>query len=109
MAGYYELKAAAGSQFAFNLKAANHQVILTSETYSAKPAALNGIESVRNNASDDARFVRRTAKDSSPFFVLTAANGQTIGKSEMYSSTSAMEAGIASVKANAGGDVKDLA
>src|SRR5262252_5823070 len=107
MPGYYELKRATGSQFMFNLKAANHQVVLTSETYTSKQAALDGIESVRKNAADDARFVRKTAKDDSPYFVLTAANGQVIGKSEMYSSVSAMQNGIASVKANAAGEIKE--
>ena len=100
MAGYFELKPAAGDQFMFNLKAGNHEVILTSETYTAKAGAENGIESVRKNAADDARFVRKTSKKDEPFFVLTAANGQTIGKSEMYSSVAAMENGIASVKTN---------
>ena len=97
MPGYYELKRATGSQFMFNLKAANHQVVLTSETYTSKQAALDGIESVRKNAADDARFVRKTAKDDSPYFVLTAANGQVIGKSETYSSPESMEKGIAAV------------
>ena len=35
-----------------------------------------------------------------PYFVLKAANHEIIGKSEMYSSTSAMENGIESVKKN---------
>jgi uncharacterized protein len=109
MADYFELKAAAGSQFMFNLKAANHQVILTSETYSGKSAAQAGIDSVKKNAPDDGRYQRKTAKNNSPYFVLTATNGQTIGKSEMYSSASAMENGIASVKTNAPtAPVKDL-
>jgi uncharacterized protein len=109
MAGYFELKTAAGGKFSFNLKAANNQVILTSETYSSKGGAEDGIASVKKNAPDDSRYERKVAKDSSPYFVLTATNGQTIGKSEMYSSASAMENGIASVKANApGASVKDL-
>jgi len=109
MAGYFELKAAAGGKFSFNLKAANHQVILTSEVYTGKPAAEGGIASVKKNAPDDSRYERKTAKDGSPYFVLTATNAQTIGKSEMYSSASAMENGIASVKANAPtATVKDL-
>ena len=109
MAGYFELKAAAGSQFMFNLKAGNHEVILTSELYTSKQGAEGGISSVKTNASNDARFQRKTAKDKSPYFVLVAANGEAIGKSEMYSSTSAMENGIASIKANApGAAVKDL-
>ena len=41
-------------------------------------------------------------------FRLKAANGQIIGRSETYSSTSAMEGGIESVKKNApGADVED--
>jgi len=101
MAGYFELKNAAGGKFSFNLKAGNHEVILTSETYNSKGGAEDGIASVKKNAPDDKRYERKVAKDNSPYFVLTAANGQTIGKSEMYSSASAMEGGIASVKANA--------
>lgn len=109
MAGYFELKPAAGDKFSFNLKAANNQVVLTSETYTAKAAAQGGIEAVKKNAPDDARYQRKAAKDGSPYFNLTAANGQTIGKSEMYSSVSAMEKGIASVKTNAPtAAVKDL-
>ena len=41
------------------------------------------------------------AKDGSPYFNLKSSNGQVIGTSEMYSSTSAMENGIVSVKNNA--------
>jgi uncharacterized protein YegP (UPF0339 family) len=109
MAGYFELKSAAGSQFMFNLKAGNHQVVLTSETYSSKKGAENGIESVKSNAPHDERFVRKESKKGEPFFVLTSTNGQTIGKSEMYSSAAAMEKGIQSVKSNApDAPVKDL-
>ena len=109
MAGYFEIKSAAGSHFMFNLKSANHQVILTSEQYSSKQAAETGIASVRKNAASDERYQRKTAKDNSPFFVLVAANGETLGRSEMYSSIAAMEGGIASVKANApAATTKDL-
>jgi uncharacterized protein YegP (UPF0339 family) len=107
--GYFELKSATSGKFSFNLKAANHQVILTSEMYSSRPAAAAGVESVRRNAPDDVRYERKVAKDGSPYFLLTATNGQTIGTSEMYSSASAMENGVASVKANApSATVKDL-
>ncbi len=101
MAAKFELKAAKGDQFMFNLKAANGEVILTSELYVQKSGAENGIASVRVNAPDDAQFERKTAKSGEPYFVLKAKNGEIIGRSEMYSSTSAMENGIASVKKNA--------
>lgn len=100
MAGYFQLKSNDAGGFSFNLKAGNHEVILTSQVYKNKTDALSGIESVRQNARMAARFERKTAKDSSPYFVLRAANGQTIGKSEMYSSATAMENGIQSVVTN---------
>ena len=101
MSSYFEIKPAAAGQFMFNLKAANNQVILTSQSYESKQGARGGIESVQKNAAADDRYERKTAEDNSPYFVLVATNGEVIGKSEMYSSTGAMEGGIASVKANA--------
>jgi uncharacterized protein len=99
MAGHYVLKAS-GSQFMFNLKAGNHETILTSERYSSKQAAEGGIASVKTNSAIDARYQRKTSSADQPYFALTASNGQTIGISEMYSSTSAMESGITSCKTN---------
>jgi uncharacterized protein len=100
MAAKFELKSAKNGQFMFNLKAANGEVILTSEQYKEKSAAMKGIESVKKNAANDAMFERKTAKDGHAYFVLKAANHEVIGKSEMYKSTSSMENGIASVKKN---------
>ena len=105
--GKFEIKTDKSGQFRFNLKAGNGQVILSSEGYSTKAACENGIESVRKNSQDDSKFDRKTAKDGSPYFNLKASNGQVIGASEMYSSTSAMENGIASVKKNAPGAAVD--
>ena len=61
MAGYFELKPASDGQFMFNLKAGNHEVILTSERYTSKASAENGIASVKTNAPNDALFQRKTA------------------------------------------------
>jgi uncharacterized protein YegP (UPF0339 family) len=107
MSGSYQLKKS-GDQFMFNLKATNGQVILTSERYKSKQAAQDGIESVRKNSADDKRFERLQAKDGSPYFNLTATNGQTIGRSEMYKSVASRDAGIESVKKNGpGATLKD--
>ena len=99
MTGYYDLKTASGG-YMFNLKAGNHEVILTSEAYSTKQTAEVGIVSVQTNSPNDERYERKSSVRGEPYFVLKATNGQTIGKSEMYSSVSAMESGITSVKAN---------
>ena len=102
MAGYFELKKSGATGYMFNLKAGNHEVILTSEIYSSKESAKNGIASVQTNSPKDDRYERKTAKDGSAFFVLTATNGQTIGKSEMYTSDAAMENGIKFSRLTAG-------
>jgi uncharacterized protein YegP (UPF0339 family) len=52
MAGKFVLKKDAGGQFRFNLLASNGQVIASSEAYTTKAAALNGIDSVKRHASD---------------------------------------------------------
>ena len=101
MAGKFELKTAKNGKFHFNLKAANGQIILSSEMYETKKAAENGIASVKKNAGSDARFERKASAKGDPYFALKAGNGEVIGKSEMYSSNSAMENGIKSVMANA--------
>lgn len=101
MAGKFVLKTGKNGKIHFNLKASNGQVILTSEKYENRASAVKGIESVRKNSANDARFERKTAKDGSPYFTLKAANGEPIGKSEMYRSKSSMENGIASVAKNA--------
>ncbi|HET7279898.1 MAG TPA: YegP family protein [Dermatophilaceae bacterium] len=52
MAGKFELYSDASGKFRFRLKAGNGQVIAVSEAYESKASALNGIESVRKNATD---------------------------------------------------------
>lgn len=99
--GKFEIKTDKGGKFRFNLKATNGQVILSSEAYNTKAACENGIESVKKNSQNDGMFDRKEAKDGSPYFNLKATNGQVIGSSEMYSSSSAMENGVNSVKNNA--------
>ena len=106
----YEIKKTQNGKFMFNLKAANHEVILTSEIYEQKASALAGIESVRTNGTVDANFELKTSTAKEPYFVLKAANQQVIGKSEMYSSEAAAKNGIESVKKNCSSTViKDVA
>src|SRR5205814_5310580 len=109
MAAKFELKKSGNGQFYFSLKAANGEPILASEMYQSKAGAENGIQSVKTNAPIDSRYERKTSTSGQPYFVLKAANGEPIGRSETYLSASAMEYGIASAKANApGATVGDL-
>ena len=99
--GKFVLSTGANGDTYFNLKAGNGEVILSSQGYASRDGARSGIASVQKNASQDDHYERKTAANGSAFFVLKAGNGEIIGKSEMYTSTSAMENGIASVKKNA--------
>ncbi len=101
MAGKFELQKAKDDQFLFNREATNGQVILTNELYKTKVSAENGIESVRKNFAREGTFEERINSKGEPYFILKATNGQEIGRSEYYSSISAMESGVASVKKNA--------
>jgi uncharacterized protein YegP (UPF0339 family) len=99
--GKFVITTRKNGEFQFNLKAGNGQTILSSEGYTTKAACENGIESVRKNSQDDARFERKEAANGKPFFNLKATNGQVIGNSEQYESIAARENGIESVKKNA--------
>ena len=100
----------------FDLKAANGQIIATSEVYETKSACLNGIKSVKKNALTtkienqtelgwkvltNPKFELYQDKSGQFRFRLTARNGQTIAVSEGYTSKVACENGIASVQKNA--------
>lgn len=87
----------------FVLKAGNGQVILASQGYATKASCMNGVESVKTNASDDGRYDRLTSTNGKWYFTLKAGNGQVIGTSEMYESEASRENGIESVKKNAPG------
>ena len=68
--------------------------------YAATDGAKKGIASVQSNSPTENRYERKVAKDGTAYFVLSATNGEIIGTSEMYSSTSARDKGIESVKMN---------
>ncbi len=99
--GKFEITSRKNGEFQFNLKAANGQVILTSQGYKTKASCLNGVESVKKNSQDDKRFEVKVSSNGKPFFNLMATNGQVIGTSQMYASETTMKNGIASVKRNA--------
>jgi uncharacterized protein YegP (UPF0339 family) len=85
-------------EYRFRLKASNGETILSSEGYSAKSGAMNGIESVKENSKMDERFESYTDKAGKYRFRLKAGNGQVIGAGEAYESEASCKAGIESVQ-----------
>ena len=99
--GKFVISTRKNGEYQFNLKATNGQVILASEGYTTKAACENGIESVKKNAADDARFDRKESSNGKFYFNLKVGNGQVIGSSEMYETVASRDNGIESVKKNA--------
>lgn len=102
MSGKFELYKNDAGEFRFRLKAANGQNILASQGYSQKAGALNGIESVKTNSSDDDKYERKESSNNKFMFNLLAGNKQVIATSQMYEAESSRDNGIESVKTNAG-------
>ncbi|MYN14275.1 DUF1508 domain-containing protein [Pusillimonas sp. TS35] len=101
MAGKFEIYKDKGGEYRFRLKASNGQTILASEGYKAKASCTSGIESVKTNAGNDARYQRKQSQSGKFMFNLMATNGQVIGTSEHYDSEATREGGIESVKKHA--------
>lgn len=97
----FVIKQSKSGKFNFALKAGNGETILVSESYSTEKACENGVESVRKNAAIESRFDKLVAKNGQYYFNLKATNGEIVGTSEMYVSTSGRDNGIVSVMKNA--------
>jgi hypothetical protein len=89
---------ATASGFHFNLHAKNGEIVLSSETYTTAAAAWNGAFAIQDAAAREGSFAIKSSTDNRYYFTLTAQNGQVVGVSQMYTSRSAAQAGIESVK-----------
>jgi uncharacterized protein YegP (UPF0339 family) len=101
MAGKFVTSVGKNGKHYFSLKAANGEIVLSSQGYASPSSCAGGIDSVRRNSQTPERFEQKKASDGRLYFVLTATNGQTIGKSQMYKTESGCTNGIASVAKNA--------
>jgi uncharacterized protein len=90
------LESAAG--FRFNVHAGNGQVVLSSESYTTQAAAWNGAFAVQDAAALEGSFTLKTSTDNRYYFTLTALNGQIVGVSQLYTTRTAAQDGITSVK-----------
>lgn len=97
---YFEVWQAESGQHYFHFVAANHEIILASQAYSTRTAALNGLLSVLDNGELHSRYDLRVASSGEHYFVLKAANGAVVGVSEMYSSYNAASAGLGACSDN---------
>lgn len=107
MPGKFEVYKDKAGEYRFRLKAANGQNILGSEGYKAKSSCMNGVESVKKNSQDEARFEKKTTKSGKFTFNLKSPNGQVVGTSQTYDSESGCRNGMKSVAECAPGAAVD--
>jgi uncharacterized protein YegP (UPF0339 family) len=96
-ARFTTVKGADGKTY-FNLRAKNGEIMLQSQGYSSKSKALDGIDSVRDNAKVDEAYEIVTLEDGGAFFRVVAGNGEIIARSEIYVSESNAERGYETVR-----------
>ena len=114
--GKYVIKSTKNGGFKFDLKAANGQVIASSQVYKALKSCKGGIASVAANAaaaSTEDQTVEGYVKEKNPKFEiyvdkageyrfrLKAKNGQIIATGEGYKALKSCLNGIESIKKNA--------
>lgn len=106
---YFEVFEAENGDHYFHLSAANHEIILGSQGYDSRSAALGGVLSVLDNGESAHRYEVRTAANGQSYFVLKAGNGRVIGTSELYTTASSARRGAAGVRRNVGEYLEFLA
>ncbi|MEM7277444.1 MAG: YegP family protein [Pseudomonadota bacterium] len=103
MAAKFEIYKDKAGEFRFRLKAGNGENILASEGYKAKASCVNGIESVKKNSKDKARFDVGKTKAGKFRFNVKSTNGQVVGTSQSYATESSCNNGVACVMKDAPG------
>ncbi len=84
----FEIFTGEDKQSYFRLRAANGEIMLSSEGYASKSGAENGVVSVKTNGHTKASYEVFEAHDGQYGVKLLAANGEVIAQTETYSSKS---------------------
>ncbi len=100
-------KSEAAEPFSFSFQDAHGKAIVRSENYKVKNSALNGIESVKKNCIDDARYEMKEAKNGKLYFNLKASNGQIVATSALFDTSDERDASIAVLKSEGPDAVMD--
>ena len=74
------------AQWHFHVVSGNHRTLLTSESYTSRTGALNGVRSVLDNGVDPARYELNLTASGFYNLHLVAGNHETIATTETYAS-----------------------
>jgi hypothetical protein len=98
-----ELWKSTDGQFRFHLLEKTQEVVFTSQGYSSRTSALNGLLSVLENGKLESQYVVNTAADGGSYFNLVAANKQVIATGEVHATADAAKADVKVALANVTG------
>ncbi|APW65981.1 MULTISPECIES: YegP family protein [Arcobacteraceae] len=93
-------KSEAKEPFSFIFVNAEGKTIVKSENYAQKASAKNGIESVKKNCQEDARYEFKESTNGKFFFNIKSTNGQVVGTSALFASEDERSAAITELKAD---------
>ena len=96
---FFETFQGLDGKYYFNLMAGNGQNVLRSQGYTRLASAEGGADSVISNGADKRNFEVQQASNGDWYFNLKAANGETIGTSQLYSTKYNAERGGVAVRA----------
>lgn len=82
--GRFDLLSEANGQYSFNLEAGTGEILLSSQLYTSRYGALNGLLSVLDNGGLASRYSIDTGVDGEYTINLKAGNGQVIASSAPY-------------------------
>jgi uncharacterized protein YegP (UPF0339 family) len=110
MAKFQIFRSTINYQYYYHLRATgNSEIILRGEGYTTLASCKSGIESVKINSQYDFRYDKLYTSVKQYHFNLKASNGEIIGTSESYTTSSARDSGINLVKSQAStAPVEDL-
>lgn len=96
---FFETFEGLDGKFYFNVMAGNGQNVLRSQSYTRLSSAQTGVDSVLANGADKRNFEINQASNGDYYFNLKAANGETIGTSQLYATKYNAERGAVAVRA----------
>ena len=94
--GKVDLWKAEDGQFRFHVVSGNGRILLTSEAYTSRTGALNGLLSVLDNGVDPAQYLSNKTASGKYSLHLRAANYETIAFTQAYSTKSSATRAITS-------------
>ncbi len=87
-------KSVVDSQYYFNLRAANGEIVLQSEGYGRSDGPKKAVESISANGRSRGNFDVRESRDGQWLVVLEAANGEILGTTETYTKKATAEKAV---------------